>query len=101
MNPTKKAPSAQVELADSAATMVAATEPPRAPIKLLNRDQVLDLIGVSYASLWGWIRDGKFPAGRSIGFGKKGHVAWIESEVMDCIKSRPVRLPKGSKQRAA
>lgn len=66
--------------------------------KLLNRDDVLDLIGISYPCLWGWIRDGKFPAGRDLGGGKKGHVVWIEEEVMDWVRSRPKRLPKGTKE---
>jgi predicted DNA-binding transcriptional regulator AlpA len=70
-------------------------------IVLLTKGEVLERVGVSYPAIWQWIREGKFPPGRSIGFGKRGHVAWIESEVMDWIASRPVRLPKGSKQRAA
>jgi predicted DNA-binding transcriptional regulator AlpA len=70
-------------------------------IVLLTKGEVLERVGVSYPAIWCWIKEGKFPPGRSIGFGKRGHVAWIESEVMDWIASRPVRLPKGSKQRAA
>jgi predicted DNA-binding transcriptional regulator AlpA len=61
------------------------------------KDEVLELLGISYPCLFGWIRDGKFPPGRSIGTGKKGHVAWIESEVHDWIWSRPARRPKGSR----
>ena len=71
------------------------------PIRLLTKGEVLELIGVTYPCLWTWIKNGKFPAGRSIGNGKKGHVAWIESEVNDWILSRPRRLPKGSKVKAA
>jgi predicted DNA-binding transcriptional regulator AlpA len=66
-------------------------------VRLLTKGEVLALIGVSYPALWGWIRDGKFPAGRSIGFGKRSHVAWVESEVAEWIANRPLRLPKGHK----
>ena len=65
------------------------------PIKLITRGEVLERLGVSYPALWGWIRDGKFPAGRSIGFGKRSHVAWVESEVEEWIANRPLQLPKG------
>lgn len=70
-------------------------------VRLLTKGEVLELIGVTYPALWAWIRDGKFPPGRSIGSGKRGHIAWIESEVFAWIESRPPRLPKGSKHKAA
>jgi predicted DNA-binding transcriptional regulator AlpA len=73
----------------------------KAPVRLLSRAEVTDLAGVTYVALWGWIRDGKFPPGRSIGSGPKAHVAWIESEVEDWIRSRPKRIPKGFKGSAA
>ena len=47
-------------------------------LHLLTKGEVLELVGVSYPCLWSWIRDGKFPPGRSIGVGAKGHVAWVE-----------------------
>lgn len=77
------------------------TKAPASDIRLLTKGEVLELIGVTYPALWSWIRDGKFPPGRSIGFGKRGHVAWIEQEVFDWIASRPPRFPKGSKRKAA
>jgi predicted DNA-binding transcriptional regulator AlpA len=71
-------------------------------IKLLSGAEVLDIVGVSYASLWGWIKEGTFPPGRALSPGtKKGRICWIESEVQTWMLSLPVRLPKGSKQRAA
>lgn len=65
-------------------------------IKLLTKGEVLELIGVSYPALWTWIRDGKFPPGRSIGTGTNGRIAWVEDEVFDWIESRPRRFPKGT-----
>jgi predicted DNA-binding transcriptional regulator AlpA len=98
MTTTTKAPAAQVELVNKAAATAAANP----PIRLISRAEVLDIVGVSYASLWGWIKDGSFPPGRALSPGtKKGRICWIESEVQAWMLSLPVRLPKGSKQRAA
>jgi predicted DNA-binding transcriptional regulator AlpA len=67
-------------------------------VRLLNRAEVEDLVGVTYMSIWNWMRDGKFPLGRSIGgTGPKAHVAWLADEVEDWIRSRPRRIPKGFK----
>jgi predicted DNA-binding transcriptional regulator AlpA len=78
--------------------MTTSTTNKPAALRLLMKDEVLELIGISYPCLWAWIRDGKFPPGRSIGHTKKGHVAWIASEVEAWIMSRPLRFPKGSKK---
>jgi predicted DNA-binding transcriptional regulator AlpA len=76
---------------------MAQSKTPTQPIKLLTRGEVLELVGVSYPAIFGWVKEGKFPPGRTIGVGKKGHIAWLESEVIDWIMSRPLRYPKGSK----
>jgi predicted DNA-binding transcriptional regulator AlpA len=63
-------------------------------IRLLSRDEVLALLKISYPALWAWVRDKKFPAGLSIGSGKRGHVMWNADEVEAWILSRPRRIPK-------
>jgi predicted DNA-binding transcriptional regulator AlpA len=68
-------------------------------LRFLTKGEMLERVGVSYAAVWGWIKEGKFPPGRAIGFGKHGHVAWVEDEVMDWLASRPARYPKGTKQK--
>jgi predicted DNA-binding transcriptional regulator AlpA len=68
--------------------------------RLLSRQKILDLLDVSYPTLWGWVKEGHFPAPRSLsGNDKRGRLAWLESEVSAWIAARPVRLPKGSKTR--
>jgi predicted DNA-binding transcriptional regulator AlpA len=64
--------------------------------RLLSKEEVLSAVGVTYPALWQWIREKKFPAARSIGSNEKnkGRIAWLESEVIDWIKSRPARIPK-------
>ena len=43
------------------------TSKPEQTVKLLSRVEVIDLVGVSYPCLFGWIREGKLnPAGRAI-----------------------------------
>jgi len=72
------------------------------PIKFLSREEVLALIGVSYVTLWTWIRDGKFPPARElVGDAKRNKIVWVESEVHDWMTSRPKRLPVGYKGGAA
>jgi prophage regulatory protein len=60
--------------------------------RLLSRAEVLDRVGVSYPTLWAWMRDGKFPRSRQRG---TSHVAWLESEVEEWIQGLPVRQLKG------
>ena len=69
------------------------------PSRLLSRAEVLEIVGVTYPTLWAWVRNGHFPAARVLGLegNKGGRVAWVESEVQSWIMSRPKRFPKGTK----
>jgi predicted DNA-binding transcriptional regulator AlpA len=68
------------------------------PIKFLSKQEVLALIGVSYATLWTWMRDGNFPLARElVGDAKRNKIVWIESEVHAWMASRPKRRPAGYK----
>ena len=58
---------------------------------------MLKRVGVTYPCLWGWIRVGRFPPARAVGDGRKGHMVWVEREVVDWMLARPPRIPKGSK----
>jgi predicted DNA-binding transcriptional regulator AlpA len=53
--------------------------------RLLSRPEVLDIIGVSYPTLWLWMRQGRFPRSRSLG----GKVAWLKSEIAAWMHSLP------------
>jgi predicted DNA-binding transcriptional regulator AlpA len=69
-------------------------------VKLLSKPEVLALVGVSYATLWDWIRQGRFPAARQLGpdGGHRSKQGWIDTEVYAAIANAPRRLPKGSKE---
>jgi predicted DNA-binding transcriptional regulator AlpA len=59
--------------------------------RLVSKPEVLDRVGVSYVTLWGWMQLGKFPRARSVG----REIFWIAKEVDDWILSRPLTQLKG------
>ena len=59
--------------------------------RFIGKQEVLDRIGVSYPTIWQWMRDGKFPRSRDLG----GKTKWLESEIDDWIANRPLRRLKG------
>jgi prophage regulatory protein len=67
------------------------TANPKKPVRLLSRREVMERVGVSYPTLWSWMRENKFPRSREIG----GKVAWLESEVDKWITDLPVVQLKG------
>jgi predicted DNA-binding transcriptional regulator AlpA len=69
------------------------------PVKILTKQEVLDLLHVSDVTLWTWIRDGNFPPSRVFGpgQGRRSTVGWIATEVYAWIANAPRRIPKGSK----
>jgi predicted DNA-binding transcriptional regulator AlpA len=70
----------------------APTPPINAPeVRLLSKLEVLDRVGRSYATIWTWMLEGKFPRSRDV----NGRASWIESEVVEWINSLPVRQLKG------
>ncbi len=62
------------------------------PLRLLSRPEVLDLVGVSYPTIWSWMQQGKFPRSRKLGDQKVG---WLASELKSWIESRPIMRLKG------
>jgi len=55
--------------------------------RLLNKAEVITIVGVSYVTLWGWMRHGKFPAARTA----NGKPVWLASEVASWVKTLPVK----------
>jgi prophage regulatory protein len=64
---------------------------PTKSARLLSRREVIDRVGVSYPTLWSWMRAGKFPRSRVVG----GKVAWLESEIDRWIAELPIKPLKG------
>jgi predicted DNA-binding transcriptional regulator AlpA len=75
-----------------------------ASASLIFKPELLRLLGVSYASIFGWMRAGKFPLAREIGpGGRTTKIAWDRAEVMEWLANRPRRklrpLPQGAPRR--
>ena len=62
------------------------TEPPA--LVFLSKAQVLKKIPVTAATLWAWVRAGKFPRPRAISDNK---TVWVEAEVDAWMRARPLR----------
>jgi predicted DNA-binding transcriptional regulator AlpA len=77
-------------------TNVAKSTPtPRDSIRLIFKPELLELIGVSYGSIFSWMRAGKFPIAREIGPSGRGtRIAWVESEILEWLAARPQRRMK-------
>jgi predicted DNA-binding transcriptional regulator AlpA len=73
----------------------------KTPMRLLSREEVSDLLGVTYVTIWMWTRDGKFPLGRSIGAGER-IVTWPGSRMRwRTVRSAPSASRRAKKTEAA
>ena len=86
-----EAPAEHELLAEKVAALKA-TEMPR----FLSRLEVCAKIGVSYPTIWSWMRQGKFPRSRVLGDMK---VAWLSTEIDELIARLPVRELKSADHR--
>jgi predicted DNA-binding transcriptional regulator AlpA len=65
---------------------------PRAPpTRLLSKNEVLEIVGVTYPSIWSWMRAGAFPRSRIVG----GRSMWRSDEIAEWLAGLPVRPLKG------
>lgn len=64
-------------------------------VKLIQKQEVCELVGVTYGSLFTWMKRGEFPLPIEIGppGGRSSRIAWIEDEIIDWIARRPRRQP--------
>jgi predicted DNA-binding transcriptional regulator AlpA len=67
-----------------------ARAPPLA-VRLLSKQEVLGITGVSFPTVWAWMRAGKFPRSRIVG----GKSMWHLSEIEVWLARLPVRPLKG------
>jgi prophage regulatory protein len=56
-------------------------------LQLLTRHEIIALTGVTYPTIWQWMREGKFPRPRIAG----GKSAWLASEVEAWLAGLPTR----------
>ena len=55
--------------------------------RLLRQDEVMRMTGLSRTGIWELERRGEFPRRRRVG---ARNVAWLESELLEWMRSRPV-----------
>ncbi len=62
-------------------------------MRMLSRDEVVEMTGISSATIWRMERRGDFPSRRQL---TEGRVGWLDSEVEEWLETRPVvvRLQK-------
>ena len=68
--------------------------PRSASVRLLNKTEVLRITGVSYPTLWSWMRAGKFPRARVAGGSSKSKSVWRSDEIdqwMDGLEMRRLK----------
>jgi predicted DNA-binding transcriptional regulator AlpA len=72
--------------------MPPARRPPSLTLRLLTKPEILLIAGgVSYVTLWSWVRAGTFPRSRVVG----GKSMWRSDEVQAWLDALPVRPLKG------
>ena len=71
------------------------TKPADAESRLIYKPEVCDRVGLSYPTIWTYMRNGTFPRSRVVG----GQVAWLASEVAAWIDGLPKRRLKGDAPR--
>jgi predicted DNA-binding transcriptional regulator AlpA len=59
--------------------------------RLLGKSEVMTITGLSYPTLWAWMRAGKFPRSRIVG----GKSMWLSTEIDAWLAGLPVRPLKG------
>jgi predicted DNA-binding transcriptional regulator AlpA len=70
--------------------------------QLLTKPQVMAITGLSFPTLWQWMRDGRFPRARSVGgTGKSAKSVWLRSEIDRWLAELPIRPLKGDTLEAA
>jgi predicted DNA-binding transcriptional regulator AlpA len=61
------------------------------PLRLLDKKQVIERVGVSFPTIWKWMRAGTFPRARVVGDLKS---VWYEHEIEAWIAALPMRRLK-------
>jgi predicted DNA-binding transcriptional regulator AlpA len=59
--------------------------------RLISKPEVLDRVGVTFPTVWNWMRENKFPRSRMV----NGKTVWLSSEIDQWIADRPASRLKG------
>lgn len=69
----------------------------RAPpaVRLLDKAEVCALAGVTFPTIWAWMRAGLFPRSRMVGRGHSSKSVWVSTEIDAWLAALQVRPLKG------
>jgi predicted DNA-binding transcriptional regulator AlpA len=93
----------QADIAKKAMAMKkAATQavklPAKSPsVRLLDKSDILAITGVTFPTVWSWMRTGTFPRSRIVG----GKSMWLSTDIDKWLATLPVRPLKGDQPEAA
>lgn len=99
-NVTPRAPAPTADAPSEAPERLHAAHLSQGPpvLRFLSRDEVLKMLRVSYGTLFGWIREGRFPPARELNSSERAsRIYWLEHEVLSWMANRPPRLPRGTR----
>jgi predicted DNA-binding transcriptional regulator AlpA len=82
---------------DERSLHAARAPPERLGARLLSKREVLAIVGVSYPTVWSWMRQGKFPRSRVVG----GKSMWLSTDIEAWLATLPVRKLKGDAPRGS
>jgi predicted DNA-binding transcriptional regulator AlpA len=68
---------------------------PSGGVRLLTKRDVMVRVGVTFPTIWKWMRAGTFPRSRRLGSGKGAKVVWYESEIDAWATTLPIQPLKG------
>jgi predicted DNA-binding transcriptional regulator AlpA len=71
--------------------------PIQGPPRLLSRPEILEITGVTFPTIWAWMRGGTFPRSRIVG----GRSMWRSDEIDAWMAALPVRPLKGDAEAEA
>jgi predicted DNA-binding transcriptional regulator AlpA len=94
MSPKKSV--AELSAAAVSATTAAAADPPKGPARLIDKEEVLRRVPFTYPTLWKMMREDKFPRSRT---SETAKTVWLEDEVEQWIRNRPVAKLKGDDEK--
>jgi predicted DNA-binding transcriptional regulator AlpA len=66
------------------------TSPPPL-LKFISKATMLQMVNKTWPTVWKWMQEDQFPRARNTG----GTASWIESEVQDWMRNRPLQPLKG------
>ncbi len=58
-------------------------------MRLIRKAEVLEMVGVSYPTLWRKMRKGEFPLPRRMGIADNSPVRWVSTEIQEWIDKLP------------